>query len=61
MRKYKVGQVFTISFYAKTECKIVIWPREMLEITLKKNKDIYHKLLASLGIDVSNKFIAYSL
>ena len=61
MRKYKVGQVFTISFYAKTECKIVIWPREMLEITLKKNKDLYNKLLAALGIDVSNKFIAYSL
>ena len=61
MRKYKVGQVFTISFFAKTECKIIIWPREMLETTIKKNKELYNKLLAALGIDVSNKFIAYSL
>ncbi len=57
MRKYRAGQIFNISFYAETECKIIIWPREMITILLKKSKDLNSLLLASLGIDVSYKVL----
>ena len=55
MQKKIMGQIFNISFYAETECKILIWPREMINKFLKENKDLNSLLLAALGIDVSYK------
>jgi hypothetical protein len=57
MRKYRAGQVFNISFYAETECKIIIWSRETINQILDKNKELNSLLLASLGIDVSHKVL----
>ena len=58
-RKHKIGQVFTISFYAETDCRLIIWPREMLESDLTDR--LHTVLMSALGIDVSHKFIMYSL
>ena len=55
MQKKIMGQIFNISFYAESDCKILIWPREMINNFLKDNKDLNSILLAALGIDVSYK------
>jgi hypothetical protein len=55
MRESEVGQLFNISFFAKTDCRIMIWPREVMNKLLERNSDLNGPLLASLGIDVSKK------
>ncbi len=55
MQNKVLGQKFNISFYAETDCKILMWPREMLNELLKDNKNLNSLLLAALGIDVSYK------
>ena len=55
MQNKSYGQKFNISFYAETECKILLWPREMINELLAKEKDMKSVLLAALGIDVSYK------
>ena len=55
MQKKVMGQIFNISFYAESDCKILIWPREMINNFLKDNKDLNSILVAALGIDVSYK------
>ncbi len=42
-------------FYAETECQILLWPREMINELLSKEKELKSILLAALGIDVSYK------
>ena len=39
-----VGQIFNVSFFAETECVILIWPREMINELLDKNKKLFEKL-----------------
>jgi len=55
MQKQMVGQIFNVSFFAETECVILIWPREMINELLEKNKKLKSKLLSVLGLDVSYK------
>lgn len=55
MRKKSYGQKFNISFYAETDCQILLWPREMINDLLNKDKQLNSVLLAALGIDVSYK------
>lgn len=55
MQKKSYGQKFNISFYAETECQILLWPREMINELLSKEKELKSILLAALGIDVSYK------
>ena len=55
MRKKSYGQKFNISFYAETDCQILLWPREMIIELLSKDKQLNSILLAALGIDVSYK------
>ena len=55
MRKKSYGQKFNISFYAETDCQILLWPREMINELLSKDKQLNSVLLAALGIDVSYK------
>ena len=55
MRHNIRGQRFNVSFYAETECKILIWPREMITDLLDSNIDIERSLRSILGIDVANK------
>ena len=55
MRKKYYGQKFNISFYAETDCQILLWPREMINDLLNKDKQLNSVLLAALGIDVSYK------
>ena len=55
MQKNIIGQQFNISFYAETECNVLMWPRETINILLDKNKEINSLLLGALGIDVSKK------
>ena len=49
------GQRFNISFTAETECRLLVWPREMLNDLLLLHPELEGPLLASLGIDVSKK------
>ena len=55
MRKKSYGQKFNISFYAETDCQILLWPREMINELLSKDRQLNSVLLAALGIDVSYK------
>ena len=55
MQKQAFGQKFNISFYAETDCQILLWPREMINELLNKDKQLSGILLAALGIDVSYK------
>lgn len=49
------GRRFNISFNAETECRLLLWPREMLNDLLLVHPELEGPLLASLGIDVSKK------
>ena len=55
MRTEAQGQRFNISFDAETECRLLVWPREMLNDLLGGHPDLERSLLGCLGIDVSRK------
>jgi hypothetical protein len=57
LQRSSKGQRFNISFYAETDCKILIWPREMLNEVLKTDKDLKKMLLSVLGIDTAGKIL----
>ena len=61
MRDRNKGQTFNVTFYAETDCNIIIWPREIINILLKKDNELNSLLLASLGIDVSDKVFLLDL
>jgi len=58
-RENKIGNVFTVSFYCETDCKIIMWARELIESDL--TPQLHTALMSALGIDVAHKFIKYSL
>jgi len=55
MRNQNKGQSFNVTFYAETDCNIIIWPREIINVLLKEDNELNSLLLASLGIDVADK------
>jgi len=55
MREENSGKTFNVSFYAETRCKILIWPRELVNTFLKQRQDLNILLLTTLGIDVAKK------
>ena len=55
MQKQMVGQIFNVSFFAETECVILIWSREMINELLEKDKKLKEQLLSVLGLDVAYK------
>ena len=61
MQHSAVGQIFNISFYAETECNVIIWPREILNEQLDNNKKLKNQLLSVLGLDVSYKVFLLDL
>tara|TARA_B100000378_G_C18029430_1_gene407019 strand:+ start:33 stop:1085 length:1053 start_codon:yes stop_codon:yes gene_type:complete len=61
MRSHNRGETFNVSFYAETDCNIIIWPREIINIVLKEDNELNSLLLASLGIDVSDKVFLLDL
>ena len=61
MRKHRNGQTFNITFYAETVCHIIVWPREIVNTLLESDIELNSLLLASLGIDVSQKVFLLDL
>jgi hypothetical protein len=61
MRNDDKGQTFNVTFYAETDCNIIIWPREIINILLNEDNELNSLLLASLGIDVSDKVFLLDL
>ncbi|ETO36348.1 hypothetical protein RFI_00712 [Reticulomyxa filosa] len=55
MRQTQSGVKFSISMKAVTPCTYLMWPREVLLETLKKNPHLETPLLGVLGIDVARK------
>lgn len=58
MRKTK--NKFSVSMLVDKNCKILIWPYEILNVILKKNPHLEPSLTGVLGIDVSNKIFKIS-
>lgn len=56
----KRGRRFKYSMKAETNCKYMMWPREILIETLNIEPELDQKLQGALGIDVSNKIFSHS-